>query len=111
MWVLPLRVCADAVVRLMGYGCILRADILSLQQEDGSFFGDIWGEVDTRCAQPSPPEGCKTNELTRVALVRVTMMISLQVQLLCVSVAGHSGQAGSAGHRQDRRVCAEMQEL
>ena len=27
---------------------ILHADIQSLQQSDGSFAGDAWGEVDTR---------------------------------------------------------------
>jgi len=25
------------------------SDIRALQNEDGSFSGDIWGEVDTRC--------------------------------------------------------------
>lgn len=31
----------------------LRADVLSLQREDGSFVGDQWGEVDTRCGASS----------------------------------------------------------
>ena len=28
---------------------VLHADIAKLQQPDGSFAGDEWGEVDTRC--------------------------------------------------------------
>ncbi len=32
------------------------ADVKSLQQPDGSFAGDAWGEIDTRCQEtPSPP--------------------------------------------------------
>ena len=29
--------------------CVFHADIAKLQQPDGSFTGDEWGEVDTRC--------------------------------------------------------------
>lgn len=28
--------------------CLTLADIVGLQQPDGSFFGDQWGEIDTR---------------------------------------------------------------
>ena len=28
---------------------MLHADVQSLQQPDGSFAGDAWGEIDTRC--------------------------------------------------------------
>ena len=31
---------------------ILKSDIAGLQNEDGSFSGDIWGEVDTRYSFP-----------------------------------------------------------
>ncbi len=30
---------------------IVHADIQSLQQSDGSFAGDVWGEIDTRLTQ------------------------------------------------------------
>ena len=32
---------------------LVTADVASLQQADGSFAGDSWGEVDTRCAAGS----------------------------------------------------------
>jgi prenyltransferase beta subunit len=32
---------------------IFKSDIAGLQNEDGSFSGDIWGEVDTRYSLPS----------------------------------------------------------
>lgn len=35
------------------------ADVAGLQQADGSFFGDQWGEVDTRLALGQTSLGCK----------------------------------------------------
>ncbi len=38
----------DSVYRVSTLRLTLMADIRGLQQPDGSFFGDQWGEVDTR---------------------------------------------------------------
>ena len=35
---------------------ILHADVQSLQQPDGSFAGDAWGEIDTRCNLAGSPD-------------------------------------------------------
>lgn len=35
---------------------ILHADVQSLQQPDGSFAGDAWGEIDTRCNSAGSPD-------------------------------------------------------
>jgi hypothetical protein len=41
--------------------------VASLQQEDGSFAGDAWGEIDTRC-EPLP------DRTTRPQLRRLSLM-------------------------------------
>jgi hypothetical protein len=44
---------SECVLRCDAYMCTTfscaDADVAALQQPDGSFFGDEWGEVDTRC--------------------------------------------------------------
>ena len=40
----------------------LHADVQSLQQPDGSFAGDAWGEIDTRCSTADSADMCLTQE-------------------------------------------------
>lgn len=81
--------------------CLLKAVILSLQQRDGSFQGDKWGETDTRFLYSA------VNALAHLkALDRVDKAKTVDWVLRCSNFDGGFGSTEGAESHAAQGACA-----